>query len=444
MARLSYQRELLSWGFVPLMLSGLQGGTIAVFMKKTFSGVEGISTDQLDLAVGIVAASKAIGHLVSFLWAGVSRGQRKIQFIFWLQIFTAFVIAAFAFAPRTAGGLWLVTGLSIVAWTIWCGVTTLRAGVWRANYARSYRPRIAGRIMTVDALLVAAAGLLIGSSLDVNPMTYRLLFPVLAVVGLVGALLYRRVPFRRETQHVAEEKKADRKKRPSFSPVAIARVLQEDRWYRGYMACMFTMGFGNLMLHPILAIALTDQFDVGYQTGIVITTVIPLVCLTLAIPFWGRRLERLHVIQFRAVHVWSFVCVSVLVLLGVGLNQIAFLYLAAVATGIGWGGGALAWNLGHQHFAPPNRDAEYMAVHVTLTGIRGVVGPILGVQICTILSNYGWRTSALLICFTICLVMNVLGACGFVWLARQLRRSQEQSESDSRASNRDEMAHASV
>ena len=236
MARLSYQRELLSWGFVPLMLSGLQGGTIAVFMKKTFSGVEGISTDQLDLAVGIVAASKAIGHLVSFLWAGVSRGQRKIQFIFWLQIFTAFVIAAFAFAPRTAGGLWLVTGLSIVAWTIWCGVTTLRAGVWRANYARSYRPRIAGRIMTVDALLVAAAGLLIGYSLDVNPMTYRLLFPVLAVMGLVGALLYRRVPFRRETQHVAEEKKADRKKRPSFSPVAIARVLQEDRWYRGYMA----------------------------------------------------------------------------------------------------------------------------------------------------------------------------------------------------------------
>ena len=133
--------------------------------------------------------------------------------------------------------------------------------------------------------------------------------------------------------------------------MVIARVLKSDSWYRGYMACMFFMGFGNLMLHPILAIALTDEFNVGYQTGIAIATVIPLLCMTFAIPFWSRRLQHNHVIHYRAVHAWSFAVVSTLVLVGIALHNITFLYLAAIATGVGWGGGALAWSLGHQHLS---------------------------------------------------------------------------------------------
>jgi hypothetical protein len=427
MARLSYKRELFSWSLLPLMLSGLHGGTIAIFLKKTFDGVAGVSNDQLAFAVGIVAASKAIGHLTSFVWASVSRGKRKIQFMFVLQLLTAGIVALIALAPRTATGLWTVTGLCIVAWSIWSGVVTLRAGVWRANYRVGYRTRVAGRISTIDALIVAAAGVVIGYSLDTDPMTYRIMFPLLAIVGVFGAIFYRRIPFRRESQHLANERANHSTQGPSLSPMVIARVLKRDRWYRGYMACMFTMGFGNLMLHPILAIALTDQFDVGYQTGIAIMTVIPLVCMTFAIPFWSRRLERMHVIEFRAVHVWCFVAVSLLVLLGVGLHQIAFLYLAAVVTGFGWGGGVLAWNLGHQHFAPPHRDAEYMGIHITLTGIRGVIGPLLGVQLYILLSKFGYETGALLICFSICLAMNIMGAIGFVLLARKLAKHVRES-----------------
>ena len=277
----------------------------------------------------------------------------------------------------------------------------------------------------MQALIIAACGVVIGRSLDYDPRTYHVLFPLLALMGAIGALLFRRIPFRRESAHLEQERTTDASH--LASPMLIARVLAEDKWYRGYLICMFTMGFGNLMLHPILAIALTDMFNVGYQQGIVITTVIPLVCMTFAIPFWSRRLERMHVIEYRAVHVWSFAFVSTFVLLGVGLGQIGWLYLAAVTTGIGWGGGVLAWNLGHQHFAPPDRDAEYMSTHITLTGIRGVIGPIMGVQLYTMLSARGWQLGALLICFGICLFVNVAGALGFVYLASRLRKSRAEA-----------------
>lgn len=437
MSRPSYRRELVAWGFMPLMLSALQGGTIAVFLKLTFADVPGISPSQLNFAVSIVAAAKAVGHLSSFLWASVSRGKPKIQFLVTLQLTTAFIVAAFAFAPRSLFGLWMVTGLAIVAWTVWSAVSTLRTGVWRANYRLSYRPSVVGKFVTVHSLVVAAAGVVIGWSLDVNPMTYRFVFPALAILGIVGIFFYSRIPFRRERQHLETERSSDAQRRPSLSPMVIARVLKSDRWYRGYMACMFFMGFGNLMLHPILAIALTDEFNVGYQTGIAIATVIPLVCMTIAIPFWSRRLQLAHVIHYRAVHAWSFAVVSTLVLLGIAAHNIAFLYLAAIATGVGWGGGALAWSLGHQHFAPRDRDAEYMGVHITLTGIRGVIGPILGVQLYTWLSASGMQTQALLICFGICLMMNSLGACGFVLLSRFWSKSERVREAKKRAQEED-------
>ena len=424
MARLGYQRELISWTFIPLMLGALQAGTISIFLKKAFTDVPGISPWQLDLAVSIIAASKSIGFLYSFAWVGISKGKRKVQLMVWLQIATAFFVALIAFAPRTSVGMWSVVGLCIVAWLIWSGVTTLHSRVWRANFRSGDRPRITGRLATIQSLIIAGCGLVIGWCLDWNPMSYRVMFPTLAMMGVIGALFFRRIPFRREAAHLNEERaaKAEAVTKRFGDPMLIARVLREDKWYRGYLICMFLMGFGNLMLHPILAIALTDMFDVGYQEGILIATVIPLVVMTFAIPVWSRRLERMHVIEYRSVHAWSFAVVSVLVLLGVGLHQIGWLYVAAVVVGVGWGGGVLAWNLGHQHFSPPDRDAEYMSTHITLTGIRGVIGPIAGVQVYTWLTAHGWQLGALMFCFGICLVLNLAGACGFVLLNGRLKR----------------------
>lgn len=420
MARLSYGREISSWLLLPLMLGGLQGGTMAIFVKKTFEGVEGISDEQLNFAVGIVAASKAIGHLTSFLWASLSHGRPKIQFIVHLQLLSAATVGLLAFTPRSPAGLWMITVLCIVAWMVWSGVVTLRASVWRANYHYQFRPRIAGKLATAEALLIALAGIVIGALLDWNVESYRGIFPLLAAIGVAGACIYRAMPFRREQSHLAAEQASSPKEKPTLSPANLIRVLREDRWYRSYMACMFAMGFGNLMLHPMLAIVLADRFEVGYRSGIAIATVIPLLTMTLAIPFWSRLLEKLHVIDFRAIHVWTFASASAFVVIGVVTHQILLLYLAAFTTGIGWGGGALAWNLGHQHFAPRDRDAEYMGVHITLTGIRGTLGPILGVML------YQWSGSVT--AFLVCLAMNLVGGIGFVRLAHRRRRHHERKQ----------------
>jgi hypothetical protein len=174
MSRLAYHRELFSSALLPVMLTALQGGTMAVIVKKMFTDVPEISTYQLNTAVGLVAASRSIGHLTSLLWASYSRGKPKVRFIQRLQLLTASIVAAMAFASHSAAGLWYFTTLCISGWIAWSGVVTLRAGVWRANYHHTHRATIAGKISTLRALILAIMGITVGLCLDAGQLPISL------------------------------------------------------------------------------------------------------------------------------------------------------------------------------------------------------------------------------------------------------------------------------
>ena len=64
---------------------------------------------------------------------------------------------------------------------------------------------------------------------------------------------------------------------------------------------------------------------------------------------------------------------------GVLLELEWILWICAVVLGIAIGGGMLGWNLGHNDFAPEERAADYLGLHVSLTGLRGLIAPLNGV-----------------------------------------------------------------
>jgi hypothetical protein len=101
-----------------------------------------------------------------------------------------------------------------------------------------------------------------------------------------------------------------------------------------------------------------------------------------------------------------------IMMLAVVLRLPWLLWPGSVMLGVTYAGANLGWNLGHNDFATLGRAQHYMGVHVTLTGVRGLLAPPLG-MLC-----YEWLESerlglgilALLIPFT----MVTAGAIGFV------------------------------
>ena len=413
--RRNYGRELVSWAFLPLMLGAIEGGTIGIVVKKAFTGQPGVDPYWLDLATAWALAAPNIANLSSFIWAALAKGRPKVKFIAWLQTAACVLVAAIAFFPRNGWGLIAVCITLGLARTAWTGVITVRAAVWRNNYPTASRAAIAGKLATVQSLFLAAAGFTVGKAMDWSPDNYHLLFPALALFGFVGNLIYRTVRLRRARQLQRAEHDG-RKKDTGFNPMGMVDLLRADPLYARFMWWMSVFGFGNLMLAAPMTFVSTDELKLDYTAGIMINAIVPLLIMPLAIPLWARLMSRTHIIQFRSIHGWSFVLASVAVTLASYLHSIQLLYLGSALLGVGYAGGTLAWNLGHQDFASAERDAEYMAVHVTLTGIRGIFAPLAAWGLHQWLAPLGYAPLVLVVCT----VINTIGVLGFMSMRKQI------------------------
>ena len=396
------------------MMGALEGGVVGTIATRAFVGVA--DPESIDLAVALIIGAGASTNLSSGFWASLANGRNKVRALVLLQIATALCAAVPAVLPISASGLVMLTASVILARMFWCGVVTLRTTVWAANWARDVRARITGRIMVMSAIVAALTGLLFGGVLDRNPEAFRWLFPAAAAVGLAGAAVYGRMRVRRHAALRRSEHATAH--HAGLGLRDLARPLIQNRPFRRFMACLFVLGSGNMMVEAPLVLALNSRFATDYLLSIAVVSSIPIITMPFAVGLWSRLLDGVHVVRFRAVHSWTFVISNTMLLIGIATASMPVVIVAAVVRGVGFAGGVLAWNLGHHDFAPAGASGRYMGTHVTLTGIRGLCAPLLGV----LLWNWlGWPA------FGLPVLLSLTGALGFLALARRLQSTVPQA-----------------
>ncbi|GAB4167692.1 MAG: hypothetical protein Kow0020_00740 [Wenzhouxiangellaceae bacterium] len=408
-------REIRVNALMAIALGALEGGLLGVLVKNAFGQMA--PEIWVNFAVALVSGAPALGNLTSLGFAQLAHGRSKTRWVSTLMGVTALSAMMIAVAPLSPAGLIWLCFWMVVGRLSWSGVMTLRAAIWRANFPRPVRARITGRITVIYSLLIALSATVIGGLLEAHPMAWRVLFPIAGLLGLLAAWQYRRFTVRGQGRLLKQE--ADGHNRLRLSDAI--RVLREDRWYRRYMSTMFLFGSGNLMVIALLVVILTEQLGMSRFDQVLVTTTIPLLGVALCTPFWAARLDRMHVLDYRARHSWSFVAAMLLFASGAIFELEAPIWIGALLLGAAFAGGKLGWNLGHNDFSSDERSTLYMAIHVTLTGIRGLLAPLLGMACYQALEamQHGLGSYVLLLP----LALTSAGAVRFVLLASERRKS---------------------
>jgi hypothetical protein len=299
-----------------------------------------------------------------------------------------------------------------------------RTDLWRNNYPRHARARAGGvftLVMTVGLVVVTLA---LGATLDAaeragrEVLAYRAFYLFAALIACVSLWSMARVRWRGRAAALREERDS-RLDRPGIK--SMWAVLRDDPHYRRYQIAQMVMGASNLAAQVPTVLAVTKLFDLPYTVSLAITAVVPNAMMILAIPLWSRLLAKLHIIDFRAIHAWSFAIGNGLVGVGVLLHSVPLLLIARAIVGAGMGGGSLAWSLGHHDFAPREKANSYMGAHIVLTGIRGSIAPVVG----ALLFNSGlagWT-------FILCAAGGAAGALMFIQMRSTMRRAAADAES---------------
>ena len=138
------------------------------------------------------------------------------------------------------------------------------------------------------------------------------------------------------------------------------------------------MGFANLWTLPLRVDYVTAP-EWGIEGSAIyvamIITIIPETIRMILIPFWASLFDKMNFVVLRMT-------LNLLFGFGVLLFFITsnpwVIGMGSALIGAAFAGGSIAWNLWVTKYAPPGKAGAYMSVHVSLTGIRGTIGPILG------------------------------------------------------------------
>jgi len=411
----AFRREIASWALLGLTLGLVEGATAAVLIKKTFA--DAADPWIVNLAVGFVSGAPALSNVVSFVWANIAHGRARIGLMVSLQAGFAILVGLLGVAPRALGGLAFAVASILIARVVWTGILTVRAAVWSANYPRAAIGRYTGRIVIVSSLAVSLAAAMAAWTLDKQVIDSRWLFGAGAAAGLLAAWLYRAARVRRQFALLAEENAAVGRAEP-FSLGMLFEILRKDPHFREYMFWMGIYGGGNLMLTSQLVVIFSEHLHLSASLQIALLSVVPLGLLPFFVPFWARMFDRGHIVQYRSRQGWALVAAVLAITVGTWLASLPLLWIGAILLSFAYAGANLGWNLGHNDFAAVGRAQHYMGVHVTLTGVRGAIGPPAGILI------YQWleslRPGLGIYSLVLPLIFVTVGAAGFSHMRRQM------------------------
>jgi hypothetical protein len=407
--------EVTAWLLFAVCLGAMEGGVVSVMVRASYR--HAVAAATLDYTVALLVGAPVFANIASLGWATAGQGRGAARLLGLLQLLCVACLLCVAAAARTAAGLAMVAAGAVSARLLWSGVLTLRTSVWRLAYDRHERTRLAGRVVAVHYLALAATGAVVGASVDRCPQALPWLYVAVAALGLAGAVVYRLLSRGFPAQAVLAPLVPGRERRPRGSLATFRAILRTDVPFRRYLFWLFVLDSGVQMVTAPLLIGLGDRFAWPSIEQTLLITTVPMVVVPAVIPLLARRLGRMHVVQFRVLHSWTYVVALALGAAGLLLRAEACLWLGALALGVGYAGGSITWHLGHHDFATPEQAPHYMSLNVALTGVRGLLVPSIGVSLYKLAEHVlpGQGPLALLVP----LALAVWGALGFAALARQ-------------------------
>ncbi len=235
-------------------------------------------------------------------------------------------------------------------------------------YARNYDHRDRGRLVSNTFILAAIVGAFLsffgGEYLDIHPESFGTIFLLMAAAALVSALAVSRIP---------SEPLQVRPKRRGGNYA----LIFEDRLFGKMLTAWMVLGLANLSLLPLRVEILANPvygFNLPNSQVIFLTVVVFALARIVGLKFFGLIFEKMNFLAFRVL-INGLLFSAILCYFN--FSNLWIIGLGSALFGFGMGGGNLAWNLWVTRIAPDEKVSEYMSVHMSLTGIRGVLSPVI-------------------------------------------------------------------
>jgi MFS family permease len=341
-----------------------------VVLKKSLGATE--------MQLGVISAIGPMALLLGIFGGELVRGRDRRP-----------VIALFGIISR---GAFLLFALVQSAWA-YIGVASLFyignalqapavTTLWQNNISPARRSALWGLTISITTVISVTVAFAVGWLLDLDHMAYRWLFPIAGLLGLLSTYILVRMPHRGRYK---TRKAAPLTARGIFiRPIRrFIKLLRDDPFFRHFEGAFFLYGCAFMLMAPVLPHYIVDLAQMSYKKASIAEGVLfQLGAIGLSVA-WGKLMDRTSpsatcAVVFALLALFPAILLGGLALRHTGFDLQYIVYLGYLVFGIGMSGLGVAWNLAPISFAGSADASAYTGAHITLTGVRGAIAPIMG------------------------------------------------------------------
>ncbi|MFA6125899.1 MAG: MFS transporter [Bacteroidales bacterium] len=374
-----------------LVYSVIEGIILGILALNEYVLIK--SLNGTNMQIGLLFQFGSVVLLFSILlneW--IRRSLNKARLIRWLAWITRVPLLLMFFFPHSPAGLnsqqlfgtvfLFIFLLFYLANPIIYPIINL---LLKSNYRHDNFGPLYSYATGVNKLVMLGATLVFGIWLDINPFVFTLVYPVMAVLGIGSIYILSLIPY--------EEEKANTLPRMGIwkstleSIRNMSRIFRINKAYRDFETGFNLYGFAWMITVAVITIYFDKELHLSYSSVAFYKNSYNLISILL-FPFFGRLIGKIDprkfaIYTFLSLFVYFFFLMltrafpGFSVIAGIQIYYMlipAFLSHAVFAATMG-----LIWYIGSAYFSQKSEAADYQSIHLSMTGIRALYGPILGV-----------------------------------------------------------------
>ena len=335
--------------------------------------------DASDMQMGIYTMLSVVAMLFGIVSAELVEGRDKRPYILWLGLISRGMFIAFLFCYNA----WSFIAIAAVFFVFNALLMSPMFSMWQANISSETRSKLWGLAVIITTLVTMASAYIAGRVLDWDPTSFRWMFPVAGIVAMLGVVILAISPLRGQHK-LTRAAEAVNFERLVIRPVrSFIALMNRDRRYLHFEMVFFLYGLAVMLLFPIIPMYIVDVAQMTYEQASIATVVVGQSAVLVLPPVWGWLMDRTGPFFLCIVVFTILVSFPLILLLGMSPSftpamTVMAVYCGHLVFGIGMSGINVAWSMGPVMFAGKQDSSGYSGAHVTITGIRGLVGPMLG------------------------------------------------------------------
>ncbi|MDD2542902.1 MAG: MFS transporter [Candidatus Cloacimonetes bacterium] len=256
--------------------------------------------------------------------------------------------------------------------------------IYQKNIHHSRRAKVYGYTISLGMIVSVAVTFAAGKILDLHEEHFRWILVVTGLAGFISSALLSMVKLQAPIIEPPCKKEKIPFRKIVLDPIhRTLELMKSNKAFAAFERDFSIYGMGYIMMQPIIPIYMVDKLQLSYTNNFLAKGILSQVGMLFLSPLIGKLHDRLHPFRFIAA---SFALLMVFPLLfvlsslwaGESVLAVIIVFIAYTIFGIAMAGVNLSWNMSSIFFAGKEDASMYQSVHVTMTGIRGLIAPILG------------------------------------------------------------------